>query len=88
MLSDKGQRRKIFIDGWEAHFKNKNLPDVSRRMRLLPCVQDLLDNTWEKPIKRGNDYQFTGKIPAGEIFRVVVKEEGDKLYLFNFYPAR
>lgn len=88
MLDGKGQKRKIFIDGWETHFKDKNLPDVVRRMRLLPCVRDLLENTREAPKKRGNNYQFTGKTPAGEIYRVVVKEEGDKLYLFNFYPAR
>jgi hypothetical protein len=49
MLGDKGRKRKIFIDGWEAHFANKNLPDIARRMQLLPCVRDLLDNTREKP---------------------------------------
>lgn len=87
LKNGRGQKRKIFIDRFQEHLNPKNIYDVARRMRLLPCVRDLLENTEEKPIKRGNDYQFTGKTPSGRLFKVIIKEAANKLYFATFYPA-
>lgn len=88
LKNGKRQKRKIFIDRFQEHLKPKNNHDVARRMRLLPCVRDLLENTEEKPIKGGNDYQFTGKTPSGRLFKVIIKEAPNKLYFVTCYPAR
>lgn len=88
LKNGRGQKRKIFIDRFQEHLKSKNKYNVARRVRLLPCVRDLLENSGETPIKRGNDYQFTGKTPCGGLFKVIIKETANKLYLFTFYPAR
>lgn len=82
------QNRKIFIDMFEAHLHSKNIGDVARRMKLLPCVKDLLEDRDEMPHMEGDICQFIGKTPGGEIFEVVIKEDKKKLYLFTFYPIR
>lgn len=83
-----GKKRKVFLSRWEEHLKKKRARDIARRMKLLPCVRELLENTAEVPKKQGNDYRFTGKTPGGELFRIIVREEKGKLYLLTFYPAR
>ena len=87
LKNGKRQKRKIFIDRFQEHLTPKNIHDVARRVHLLPCVRDLLENTEEKPIKRGNDYQFTGKTPSGMLFKVIIKEAANKLYFVTCYPA-
>lgn len=82
------QNTKIFIDKFQAHLRQKNMQDVTRRMKLLPCVRDLLENTDEVPNMEGNICLFRGKTPGGEIFEMVIKEYKKELYLFTFYPSR
>ena len=84
----KGQKRKIFIDVFQPHLKEKNITDVARRLKLLACVRDLLENSDVRPRKRGKDHEFTGITPAGETFTVIVREKGSRLELLTFYPAR
>jgi len=84
----KGQKRKIFLDRFKWHLKDKNITDVARRLKLLPCVKELLENSKLKPRKEGNTYKFTGVTPGGEIFTVIVREGKKELQLLTFYPDR
>jgi len=88
LKTDRGQKRKIFINTFQEHLKNKNMSDVARRLKLLPCVRDFLENANQAPKNKGIDYIFTGRTPAGMLFRVVVREKKSGLYLLTFYPSR
>ncbi|MBF0509937.1 MAG: hypothetical protein HQK57_13560 [Deltaproteobacteria bacterium] len=88
---DQGNCRTVFIDLIRIHFKTKNPGDTARRLRLLPCVFDLLENSEDVPIaikdKAGKSYALKGMTPDGEKFIVVIQEKKDRLSLLTFYPA-
>ncbi|MBF0552677.1 MAG: hypothetical protein HQK60_19360 [Deltaproteobacteria bacterium] len=88
---DQGICRTVFIDLIRIHFKTKNPGDTARRLRLLPCVKDLLENSEDTPIaiedKSGKSYVLKGMTPGKEKFIVVIQEKKDRLALLTFYPA-
>lgn len=91
VTASKGERqrsRKVFLDRFEEHLHSKNIGDVTRRMRLLPCVRDLLENSGVVANMEGDICQFSGRTPRGQIFEVVLKEENGELFLLTFYPSR
>ncbi|MBF0552267.1 MAG: hypothetical protein HQK60_17245 [Deltaproteobacteria bacterium] len=88
---DQGNSQVVFIDLIRIHFKKKNSDDTARRLRLLPCVKDLLENSEDVPeIKeegRKRKYILRGMTPDGERFIVVVLEKRRRLALLTFFPS-
>jgi hypothetical protein len=83
-----GHKRKIFIDRFQEHLKQKNASDVARRLKLLPCVRELLVNINRKPRKIKEGYKYSGRTPGGLLFTVILKERRRELYLLTFYPDK
>jgi hypothetical protein len=83
-----GNRRKIFIDRYQEHLRQQNIGDVARRLKLLPCVRELLENIDREPSEAEEGYKYTGLTPAGLNFTVILKERGHELYLLTFYPDK
>jgi hypothetical protein len=83
-----GHKRKIFIDRYQEHLRQQNIGDVARRLKLLPCVRELLENINRKPNKIKEGYKYTGRTPAGLNFIVILKERRRELYLLTFYPDK
>ncbi|MBF0509490.1 MAG: hypothetical protein HQK57_11265 [Deltaproteobacteria bacterium] len=91
LKDDQGNCRTVFIDLIRIHFKTKNPGDMARRLRLLPCVKDLLENSEEVPeIKeegRKRKYIFKGMTPDGGKFTVVILKKKHQLALLTFFPS-
>jgi hypothetical protein len=83
-----GHKRKIFIDRFQEHLKQKNASDVAQRLKLLPCVRELLENINMKPRKIKEGYKYSGRTPGGLNFNVILKERGRELYLLTFYTDK
>ncbi|MBF0509617.1 MAG: hypothetical protein HQK57_11920 [Deltaproteobacteria bacterium] len=91
LKDEQGDYQEIFIDLIRTHFKNKDFADIARRLRLLPCVKDLLENSEDAPeVKeegRQRKYIFRGMAPDGEKFIVFIQEKKNRLALLTFYPS-
>jgi hypothetical protein len=87
-------RRKVFLKPGFRHMREqRNILDVARRFRFLPCVKELLIESTEEPIPtRDGNLMLEGKAPTKEIFRVILgkgdNEDGQTTYkLITFYPV-
>ncbi|MBM3299291.1 MAG: hypothetical protein FJY85_04990 [Deltaproteobacteria bacterium] len=85
-----GQVAKVFIGPGFRHIReSRNILDVARRFRLLPCVRELLMETTEEPVRtRDRNLMLEGKAPTNELFHVILGEEREGYRLITFYPVQ
>ena len=74
-------RRKVFFNLFWEHINQKSPRDRIRRLKLLPCAIELIENSRQKPTAKLNPnkrkeklHRFGGTTPAGELFYVQIKE--------------
>ncbi|MBV6342313.1 hypothetical protein [Candidatus Magnetobacterium casense] len=85
-----GEPATVFIGPGFRHIReSRNILDVARRFRFLPCVKELLTETTEAPDRtRDGNFMLEGKAPTNEIFRVILGEGPDGYRLITFYPVQ
>ncbi len=85
--------KKIFIDEFWMHLKQKPPADRVRRLRLYACAIDLIMNSPFEPTTRINQnkpgeklHRFTGLSANDEIFYVQIREskKGRKYFMSTF----
>lgn len=86
--------RKVYIKPGFRHMRQqRNILDIARRFRFLPCVKELLVESTEEPADtRDGNLMLEGKAPTKELFRVILgrgePECGQETYkLITFYPV-
>ena len=91
-------KQKIFLElFWRHLFEKQNLRDKTRRLKLLPCAIDLIENAHVRPESKGHPYEnrsivhrFIGVSGEGNKFKVQIKENkktGMK-WLISVYPFK
>lgn len=75
------KKEKVFINLFWEHLNQKSPKDRIRRLKLLPCALELIENSTQKPItkKNPNDvreilHRFGGTTPKDELFYVQIRE--------------
>jgi len=83
-----GKTDLVFIEPAFRHVREKrDLLDVARRLRFLPCVRELLEQTAEIPVAtRDGNFMLEGKAGTGERFRVILGLDKEGYSLISFYP--
>jgi len=74
--------KKIFINLFCEHINQKSPRDRIRRLKLLPCAIELIENSKQKPTSKPNPnkkneilHRFGGITSMGELFYVQIKEK-------------
>ena len=85
---------KVYINPAFRHIRRQRyILDVARRMRLLPCVKELLEESTDTPSKTvDGNLVLEGKTPTKEEFRVIlgygkIEAGGQTCNLVTFYPV-
>jgi hypothetical protein len=79
-------RKKVFLDRFNAKFNTLRKDNIARRIVFLPCVVDLLRNSKDEPYKKNKNYILSGMAPNGQVFRLIIRKDKNGFYVFNFYP--
>jgi len=83
-----GKGQKVFIDDFHYHIEGKKYRDMVGRLRLLPCVKELLRYSKDKPRRTlDGNIMLEGMTPDGERFRVIIRPEKKGGCLQSFYPT-
>jgi hypothetical protein len=83
-----GKTDQVFIEPAFRHIREKrHLPDVARRLRFLPCVKELLEQTTDTPVTTNSgSFMLEGKAGTGERFRAILGLDKEGYSLISFYP--
>lgn len=72
---------KVFFNLFWEHIDQKPQRDRIRRLKLLGCAVELIENSRQKPTSKPNPnkkseilHRFGGVTPSGELFYVQIKE--------------
>ncbi|MCL5410824.1 MAG: hypothetical protein M1324_03135 [Patescibacteria group bacterium] len=73
--------KKVFFNLFWEHINQKSPRDRIRRLKLLPCAIELIENSKNKPTSKKNPnnkneilHRFGGVTLTGELFYVQIKE--------------
>jgi len=87
-------KEKVFINYFWPHLKQKPKAERVKRLRLLPCAIELIENSHHKPAVKTNPnkskeklYRFAGATLNKELFFVQIKENKTKAkYFMSVFP--
>lgn len=87
-------KEKIFIDTFWRHLGEKNWRDRVRRMKVLPCGFELVEQSHDVPTLKINPnntneilYRFSGCTPENVIFYVQIKQNRkNQKVLLSVFP--
>jgi hypothetical protein len=93
-----GKRKRIYLDHCIDHWDEQySVKDKRRRLRLIPCVKELLENTKYAPVENNGNWELEGRIPRkhqslqDEFFRVILALQGlewQVVTFFSFLPPK
>lgn len=79
-----GAPTRIYIGPSLRHIRKRHLPDVARRLQLLPCVKELLEECEEMPTPtKDGKLKLEGKAPVIGSFCVVLDKTPDEPESYN-----